>query len=351
MATHKQIVLAQYPQGVPSPSDFRLESVETPSPADGEVLVRNFLVSVDPGMRNRLTDAHTYAPPIPIGGVVEGASLGEVTASNNPKFNHGDVVAAALGWTEYGLSNGRGLMKLEPSSMPWSAAIGVLGIPGLTAYFGLFRVGAMQPGETVLVSSAAGPVGATALQIAKLQGCRTAGIAGEPAKCNWIRELGADAAIDYKNTPDLSTAIGEACPDGVDIYFDNVGNDFIDAAIPHMKPRGRIVISGQVAEYNVPPEDRRGIRHTLEFITKRLRMEGFVVFDDARAFGEARTAITQWIDEGKLTFREEFFDASNRCPPRSSGSFTGTISGGDWCGLDPNPPGGNHTCISTAIHA
>lgn len=338
-STFKRIVLERYPAGVPAPGDFRVEDVSLPTPADGEVLIRNFLVSVDPGMRNRLTDAYTYAPPIPLGGTIEGASIGTVVESKNPKFAVGDVVAAALGWTEYGVSNGRGLMKLAESDLPWSTALGVLGIPGLTAYFGLHRVGKIAEGESVLVSSAAGPVGATAVQLAKLHGCRVVGIAGGPAKCAWVRdELGADDAIDYKAATDLSQAVAERLADGVDVYFDNVGNAFIDAALPHMNAAGRIVISGQVAEYNVPPEQRTGIRHTLEFITKRLRMEGFVVIDDVREFAAARERIAAWVRQGKLVYKEEFFDGIEAAPAAFIGLFHGENFGRRLVRVAPEPP-------------
>eukprot|EP00913_Durusdinium_trenchii_P004972 g4618.t1 len=238
--------------------------------------------------------------------------VGEVVQSNNEKFAVGDLVTGGFGWQSHALSNGRGLAKLDASMFQGplrvTAAIGVLGIPGLTSYFGLQDLGQPKEGETVLISSAAGPVGATAGQIAKMKGCRTIGIAGSKEKCAYVTgELGFDACINYKEVANLEDAIKGACPDGVDIYFDNVGGEMLDAAIANTNERARIIISGAVSEYN--KAEPRGIRNTLRFITHRLRMEGLVVFDYFKQFRDAQAEMGGWIMQGKLIYTEDISEA------------------------------------------
>jgi len=225
---NKRVVLAERPGDVFSSSAFAVEEVPVQNIVDGEILLRNFLASIDPGTRTTLSEGPSYTNNLKIGGVVGGATVGEVIESNNPKFATGDIVTTGFGWQTYGISNGRGIMKIDESRLPYSTAIGVLGIPGLTSYFGLLHVGAAKAGETILVSSAAGAVGSAVGQIAKIKGCRVVGIAGGKEKCNWlIHDLGFDAAIDYKDVPDLSKAISESCPNRIDVFFDNIGNTCI----------------------------------------------------------------------------------------------------------------------------
>jgi NADPH-dependent curcumin reductase CurA len=321
-------VLAQRPSGVPAPEDFRLESVALPDPQDGECLIRVDYVSIDPGMRSRLTK-DSYAPALPIGGVIESAGLGTVVKSRNPKLAEGALVSGGFGWQSHVVSNGRGVLRLDPAlfdaKVPPTAAIGVLGIPGLTAYFGLLDVGQPKAGETVLISSAAGTVGATAGQIAKIQGLTAIGIAGGADKCGYVRSLGFDACIDHKAEGGLAGAIAAAAPKGVDIYFDNVGAETLDAAISCMNVRGRIIVSGQIAEYNAA--DPRGIRNTLDFIPKRLRMEGLVVFDYAARFVEAQARIAGWIRDGRMSFHETVRPGLETAPLAFASLFSGDALG------------------------
>lgn len=324
----RRFVLARRPRGVPVPEDFRLEEIELGDLAEGEILVANRFVSVDPGMRARLSSETTYAPPLAIGEVVEAATAGEVLASRNQKFRAGDLVVAGFGWQEHAISSGRGVRVVADRRVPLSAWIGVLGIPGLTAYFGLLDVGALQEGETVVVTSAAGAVGATAGQIAKIHGCRVVGVAGGPAKCAWLTdELGFDAAVDYRAASDLRAAISAVCPEGVDVLFDNVGNETIDAVLPLMKSHGRIVVSGQVADYNRDPAERRGLTGTMELIGRRLTMRGFVAFDFARRFPEAWQRLIEWIESGRLRYREDIDDGFERLPVAFAGLFSGANFG------------------------
>ena len=236
---YRRVVLDRRIDGVPSADDFRLVEASVPNPGDGEFLVRNIYASIDPGTRSRLSGGPSYAPPLELGGTVGAFNIGIVEKSRHDKFTEGEVLVCAFGWSEYGISDGRGyIAKVSDRTVPLSTWIGVLGVPGMTAYFGLHRVGDLTPGgsgKTVVVTSAAGPVGATAGQIAKARGCRTVGVAGGPVKCAWITdEAGLDAAIDYKAEADLTAALRATCPDGIDILFDNVGNRSVDAALPLM---------------------------------------------------------------------------------------------------------------------
>ncbi len=328
MATYQRIVLAKPADGIPSADNFQLDEQEIPAIGDGEVLVRNFLASVDPGMRSILSGTDSYSAALKSGEVISSASIGVVEQSNNPKFNIGDVVNGAFGWSQYGLSNGRGLLKLTDTRLPYSCNIGILGIPGLTAFFGLERIAKLQDNETVLVTSAAGTVGATAGQLAKAKGCHVTGIAGSDEKCAWLRDVcGFDEVINYKAVSDLDEAISNACPNGIDVLFDNVGTAMIDRVIPKMKMGGRIVVSGQVADYNKAPADRPGLKNTSFFISNRLRMEGLVVFDDFREFGRAKEDLTQRIVNGQLQYREEIIQGIENMPSAFIGLFTGESFG------------------------
>ncbi len=328
MTTHRRWTLARRPQGLPQADDFRLEEYDLPEIRDGSVLVRVDFISVDPGMRSRLS-ADSYAPALSLGATVESAGIGTVLASRNPKFEEGAKVWGGFGWQSHFVSEGRGMQVLDPAiycgPVHETCAIGVLGIPGLTAYFGLSDLGKPKEGETVLVSSAAGTVGATAGQMAKIEHCTAIGIAGSDAKCAYLREIGFDHAINYKTAGDLIAALKQAAPKGIDIYFDNVGGETLDAAILNMRKNGRIVVSGQIAEYNTT--NPRGIRQTLPFITQRLKMEGLVVYDYSAKFNEARAQLAHWIRHGKLSFREEIVDGLENAPNAFRGLFTGEAFG------------------------
>ncbi len=324
LGENRRFVLARRVSGVPHADDFRLETAPLPRPGDGQVLVRNRFISVDPGTRGRLGDRETYAEPLALGEVIQAATVGTIEASRNPRFKTGDWVAGAFGWQQWGLSDGRGLRIIPANGLPPSTAIGVLGIPGLTAYFGLLDVGALKAGETLLVTSAAGAVGSAAGQIGRIEGARVVGVAGGPAKCDWLTgELGFAAAIDHRTQSDIGAAVARACPEGVDVLFDNVGNALIDSVLPLMKRGGRIVVCGQMADYNRPAHDAPGLRNTRAFIGQRLTMRGFVAFDYVRQYPLAWERMTQWIADGRLRYREDIIEGFESLPQAFIGLFSG----------------------------
>lgn len=328
MTDYKKWTLAKHPSGVPSEDCFALESFTPDAPQDGQVLIKTHYFSLDPGMRGRLS-GDSYAAGLKIGDTIESAGIGEIIASGSERFAVGDMVMGGLGWTEAVLHPDRGLQKLDPTlfddKVAMTATIGVLGVPGLTAWFGLQNLGRPQSGETLLVSSAAGPVGATCGQIGKTLGLNVVGMAGGTDKCAYLQGLGFDAVIDYKAEGNLAKAIAAACPDGVDIYFDNVGGEMLDAAILNMKPKGRIVVSGQVSEYN--REKPVGMRQTTRFITHRLRMEGLVVYDYAKQFPEAQAAMAALIRDGKLAYKEDISEGIADAPREYAALFAGANFG------------------------
>lgn len=324
MTTHQKWVLAKRPDGIPAAECFELQEAPLGEPGDKEVQVETLYISIDPGMRSRLT-GDSYSAALGIGEVIESAGLGRVTQSNNDRFQVGDVVMGAFGWQSHLVGKPSGLIKIDPNMfqgpLTLTAAIGVLGIPGLTAYFGLLDLGTPKEGETVLVSSAAGTVGATTGQIAKMKGLKAVGIAGSDEKCAYLKDLGFDETINYRAVDDMEAAIRAACPDGVDIYLDNVGGAMLDAAIANANERGRLIISGAVSEYNRPQPV--GIRNTLQFITHRLRMEGLVVFDYAAEFAKAQMEMAGWIMEGKLKYAEIIEDGIENAPTSFQALFNG----------------------------
>ena len=328
MTEYKRWTLAKHPSGVPSEDCFALESFTPDAPQDGQVLIRTHYFSLDPGMRGRLS-GDSYAAGLKIGDTIESAGIGEIIASKSERFAVGDMVMGGLGWTQALTHPDRGLQKLDPAlfddKVAMTATIGVLGVPGLTAWFGLQDLGQPQAGETLLISSAAGPVGATCGQIGKTLGLSVIGIAGGADKCAYLTDLGFDAVIDYKAEDNLVKAIEAAAPDGVDIYFDNVGGEMLDAAILNMKPKGRIVVSGQIAEYN--REKPVGIRQTTRFITHRLRMEGLVVYDCAKQFPEAQAAMAALIRDGKLAYKEDISNGIEDAPRAYATLFVGANFG------------------------
>lgn len=323
-------VLARTPAGLPHPDDFGLIDVTLPDPEPGQVLIANKFISADAGVRDRLS-RDSYGPRTPVGEVIDGFAVGEVIASKHERFVVGDRVTSGTGWRRHYLSSGKGLLRLDPEifspPIPDSAAIGVLGVSGLTAYFGLLKVAKVWPGETVLVSSAAGSVGATAGQIARIQGCRVVGIAGGAARCRYVTEhLGFDVCLD-RHDPELSKAIADACLEGVDVYFDNVGGELLDTALLSMKQGGRIVVAGQVSEYNL--DQPRGIRNVREVVERRLRIEGLVVWDFLPDFRTAMSEVRSWIVEGRLRFAEHIVEGFEAAP----GLFCDLFSGPTHVGL------------------
>jgi NADPH:quinone reductase len=320
---NRQFVLAARPDGVPSESDFRLVESPVPAPKDGELLMRSLYLSVDPYMRGRMRDAKSYAPPVEIGGVMVAASVARVVESRNPRFAAGDIVAAYTGWQEYAVSNGAGLRKLDPAVAPVSTALGVLGGTGLTAYFCLLEVCDPKPGQTVLVSGAAGAVGSVAGQIAKIKGCRAVGIAGSEAKVDYLlRECGFDAAFNYKTTTDYSARLRELCPNGIDAYFDNVGGPVTDAVFGLINVGARIAICGQISQYN-SRQPEMGPRLLWSLIPARATVQGFLITDYAPRFGPALAELTGWVRSGQLKYREDIVEGFENLPRAFIGLFRG----------------------------
>ncbi len=323
MAVNRQITLAARPVGFPKESDFEL--VEAPVPElrrHGEVLVRTLWLSLDPYQRGRMSAAKSYAPSLEIGEPIIGGVVGRVERSENPAFAAGDVVEGWLGWQDYALSDGHGLRKLDPALAPIQTALGVLGLPGLTAYFGLLEIGRPNPGDTVVVSAAAGAVGSLVGQIARIMGCRVVGTAGSDDKVGYITgALGFDVGINYK-TQNVFEAVPQACPNGIDVYFDNVGGDVTEAVLQNLATFARVVICGQISQYNLaePELTPRNLRFLL---VKQARMEGFLVFRFADRYDEGRRRLAQWIRDGRIKYREDVVEGLENAPA----AFIGLMKG------------------------
>jgi NADPH-dependent curcumin reductase CurA len=309
---NRQVTLAARPVGFPSESDFAVVETETPKPGPGEVLVRNQYLSVDPYQRGRMNDARSYAKPVEIGEVMTAQTAGDVVESNDPRFAPGDEVVGTLGWQEYATAKGSTIRKAVVGA-PLQANLHVLGTNGLTAYFGLFDVAHAKPGDTVVVSAAHGAVGQVVGQLAKIAGCRTVGIAGGPEKKGECAELfGYDAAIDYKND-DVNAGLKDACPNGIDVYFDNVGGEITDAVMRRLAFGARIAVCGQISHYNAT-ELPMGPRHFGALIVARARVEGFLINDFVHRFGEALPRLGQWLAEGKIRYTEDIVEGIEHTP-------------------------------------
>ena len=325
--TNKQITLAARPKGFPKESDFKLVETPVPEPQAGQILVRMLYISVDPYMRGRMNDVKSYAPPVQIGEVMGAGAVGEVVASKNIRFQVGDVVEGFFGWQQFAVSDGEGVRKIDPSVTTISTALGVLGMPGLTAYFGFLDVGKPRSGETVVVSGAAGAVGSIVGQIAKISGCRAVGIAGSDKKIAWLTgQLGFDAAFNYKSTSDYGAKLNELCPDGIDIYFDNVGGAITDAVFPLLNVGARVVVCGQIAQYNAEKPEI-GPRLLWHLIVKQARAEGFLVFHYASRYPEGLRQLAMWLNAGKLKHREQFVDGIENTPRAFIGMLRGENTG------------------------
>jgi leukotriene B4 12-hydroxydehydrogenase/15-oxo-prostaglandin 13-reductase len=326
-SVNRQFILAARPVGMPKESDFRLVSAPIPALASSQVLLRTVFLSVDPYMRGRMNGIRTYADPVDIGQLMIGATVGKVVQSQNPAFQVGDFVAGYWGWQEYAVSDGKGLQKLDASLAPISAALGVLGMPGMTAYFGFLDICQPKPGETVVVSGAAGAVGSLIGQIAKIKGCRAVGIAGTDAKVAWLTgELGFDAAFNYKTTEDYVAKLRELCPQGIDCYFDNVGGAVTDAVLPLLNVRARISVCGQISQYNsAKPEP--GVRPYIFLLTKQARAEGFIVSQWMDRFPEGVAQMARWLKEGKLKHREQIVEGFENAPRALIGVLQGDNTG------------------------
>jgi NADPH-dependent curcumin reductase CurA len=320
----REIRLKRIPHGVPGAGDFDIAAVELPAPQPGQVLVRNLWLTVDPYMRGRMTGRDSYVPGWRVGQTLEGGAVGRVLASEgNGKFRTGDMVRSGLGWREAFLSDGKGLEKIDISKGPPQAFIGALGMPGLTAYSGLLTHGRPKEGETVFVSGAAGAVGAIVCQIARIKGCRVIGSAGSKAKIDWLKNVAkVDGAIDYRATPDLPRALAAAAPDGIDIYFDNVGGSHLEAAIGHMRMHGRIVMCGSISRYN-DDEPRPGPNNLFLAVARRLTIEGFIVTDHWDQMPQFLDDMAGWVAQGRMHWHETVVDGLEKMPEAFAGLFRG----------------------------
>ena len=326
-AHNRQVQLVSYPRGVPQESDFRVVRAPVQKPRDGEFLVRGIFLSLDPWQRLRMRDPAAfrgqYGTPVLLNSVVPGAIVGEVVETRNSAFQVGEIVEAKLGWQCYAVTDGAGdrkddaagIVKLDPRRGPLSTALSVLGRTGMTAYFSLLDVGRIRPGETVLVSTAAGATGSVAGQIARIKGCRAVGLVGTTEKKRFVvDDLGFDAAIDYRDENSLDRALSEACPHGVDVYLDLVGGNLADRVLRHMNDRGRWVVIGHIADYDKPIDAHLGLRPQGYILGRRLRMEGFVVHDYAARFPEAVSQMNTWMSEGRLRYREHVTEGLENAP-------------------------------------
>jgi NADPH-dependent curcumin reductase CurA len=324
-ATNRQFRLASRPEGLPSRDAWDLTEEAPREPADGEALVKVLMLSLDPAMRGWMNDVPSYVPPVGIGEVMRAIGVGQVVASRSDRLSEGDHVTGLFGVQEYATLPADGLTPVDASLAPLATYLNVLGMPGMTAYFGLLEIGDPQPGDTVVVSGAAGAVGATVGQIAKIKGCRAVGIAGGPEKCSMLlEEFGYDEAIDYKSE-DLIPALREKCPDRVNVYFDNVGGEVLDAVLARLARGARIVICGAVSQYN--ESTMRGPSNYMSLLVRRARMEGFVVFDFAARYAEAAREMGGWMSEGKLVGREDVVAGIETFPETLNKLFRGENTG------------------------
>lgn len=324
---NRRIVLAARPHGAPVSENFRLERVPVPEPGEGQVLLRAEYLSLDPYMRGRMNDAPSYAPPVEIDQVMVGATVCQIEISRHPDYKEGEWVLAQSGWQDYALSDGSGLARLGNTPQHPSYALGIMGMPGFTAYMGLLDIGRPKPGETLVVAAATGPVGATVGQIGKLNGCRVVGVAGGKEKCDYATEvLGFDACLDHHSL-DFSHQLGQACPKGIDIYFESVGGKVFDAVLPRLNTKARIPVCGLISQYNatqLPQEPNRLSLLMGTILVKRLKVQGFIIFDDyGHRYNEFAKEMTQWLGTGQIKYREHRVDGLENAPQ----AFIGLLEG------------------------
>ncbi|WP_145537924.1 NADP-dependent oxidoreductase [Yersinia alsatica] len=324
---NRRILLASRPHGTPTAENFTLDIQPIPQPSAGQVLLRTRYLSLDPYMRGRMSDAPSYAPPVEVGEVMVGGAVSRVEVSKHPDFQVGDWVLASSGWQDYSLSDGTGIRNLGPQFPHPSRALGVLGMPGFTAYMGLLDIGQPKAGETIVVAAASGAVGSVVGQIGKLKGCKVIGVAGGAEKCRYVvEELGFDACLDHRAT-DFAQQLEKVCTKGIDIYYENVGGAVFDAVLPLLNPRARIPVCGLIARYNdtALPDgpDRLPLLQSI-ILRKRIRMQGFIIFDDyAPHFGDFLQQMTPWVEQGKIKFREDLVDGLENAPQ----AFIGLLEG------------------------
>jgi len=337
MKTNRQWRLAARPQGIVRNSDFQWREEAVPALADGQVLVRNIYLSLDPANRVWMNDADSYMPKLPLDAVMRGGGIGVVEESKNPKFAVGDIVQGLLNWQEFVVGSGSDLTKLPKlPGVPLTAFMGLLGHIGLTAYFGLLDVGQPKAGETLVVSTAAGAVGSLTGQIGKIKGMHVVGLTGSDEKCKWIKEeLGYDAAINYKKE-NIHTALKQHCPKGIDVYFDNVGGEILEAALNLVNVHARIVMCGAIAQYNAD-QPAPGPRNLAVMIMKRVRMEGFIVTDFMNRAGEATLELVQWMNQGKLKYRVDVVEGLEQAPTALRKLYDGSNNGKLLVKIGPEP--------------
>ncbi|MGL1051172.1 NADP-dependent oxidoreductase [Vibrio vulnificus] len=325
--TNRQIVLASRPVGAPTAENFALTQSDIPTPAQGELLLRSVYLSLDPYMRGRMSDAKSYADPVGINEVMVGGTVCQVEASNHAEFEVGEWVLAYTGWQDYALSNGEGLIKLGKQPSHPSYALGVMGMPGFTAYMGLLDIGQPKEGDTLVVAAATGAVGSMVGQIGKLKGCRVIGIAGGEEKCQFAKEtLGFDECIDHK-AADFAEQLAKACHNGIDIYFENVGGKVFDAVMPLLNTGARIPLCGLISQYNatsLPEGPDRMSMLMAQLLIKRIKMQGFIIFDDyGHRYGEFAADMSQWLAQGKIHYREHLVQGLENAPD----AFIGLLEG------------------------
>lgn len=324
---NRSICLASRPHGAPTPDNFRLETGPVPSPEDGQVLLRTVYLSLDPYMRGRMSEGPSYAPALELDDVMVGGTVSRVVESRHPEYQQGDWVLSGNGWQDFAVSNGEGLLKLGSDMQHPSHALGVLGMPGFTAYMGLLDIGQPKAGETLVVAAATGPVGATVGQIGKLKGCRVVGIAGGAEKCRHaVETLGFDACIDHRDEQ-FPQQLAEQCPDGIDVYFENVGGKVFDAVLPLLNTSARVPVCGVVGQYNSTglPDGPDRLPLLLEtLLKKRMRMQGFIIFDDyGHRYDEFARDMSAWYGEGKIKYREQIVQGLENAPEALTGLLEG----------------------------
>lgn len=324
---NKKLLLAKRPVGMPEPDTWNLISEDIPTPGPGEIVIQNHYVSLDPAMRGWMNDSRSYIPPVQIGEVMRAGTVGVVVAANDhPKYKVGDVLTGWGGVQQYTRTDGDNYYAVDTSLAPMPTYIGTLGMPGMTAYFGILEVGKIKEGDVVLISGAAGAVGSVAGQIAKIKGCRVIGIAGGPEKCAYLtEELGFDGSIDYKNE-NIYAGIKQHCPKGIDVYFDNVGGDILDAALSRLRLHARVVICGAISQYN-NTSATKGPSNYLSLLVNRATMQGMVVMDYAKDYREAAMNMGQWMMQGKLKSREDIYEGIEHFYETFQRLFTGEKKG------------------------
>lgn len=319
----REIQLRKRPVGIPSENDFEIVEIPIPEPQNGEILVQNVYISVDPYMRGRMIDRKSYTPPFHLGETITGGSVGKVIASNLEKFQIGNYVLNFQGWCEYFVSDGKGLTVVDPSTFPIQSYLGVAGMPGMTAYVGLLNIGKPKENETVYVSAASGAVGSLVCQIAKIKGCRVVGSGGSDQKVDWLlNKIGVDGAFNYKKVESLTAELQKQCPNGIDIYFENVGGKHLEAVLSNMNSFGRIPVCGMISQYN-QTEPQPGPNNLTSIIGKRLLLQGFIVSDHYDQLPQFQADMVAWIKDDKIKWEETIIEGIENTPKAFIGLFTG----------------------------